>query len=74
MLNSIGILLIAAVILRIEVPLLLQKKHKKEMVVFLFLLFIGISLAILQGFGKPIPNPMELLTFIFKPINNTLFR
>ncbi|MFJ8236167.1 hypothetical protein ACIQ34_10515 [Ureibacillus sp. NPDC094379] len=68
MLKSIGILLVAAVILMIEVPSLLEKKYKKELLVFLILLAIGVGLSITQSFGKPIPNPMDLLTFVFKPL------
>jgi len=69
MIKSIGILLVAAIILRIEVPPLLKKKHKKELFVFLILLAIGVGLGITLGFGKSIPNPLDLLTFILEPIN-----
>ncbi|MEK4715575.1 hypothetical protein [Sporosarcina sp. FSL K6-5500] len=74
MLKIIGILLIVVVIVRFEVPSLLLKKNKKELVVFLLFLSIGTSLGIAQALGKPIPNPMDLLTFILRPINDTLFR
>jgi len=74
MVKVVGILLIVAVILRIEVPSLLQKKYKKELVIFLLFLLIGTSLAIALALGKPIPNPLDLLTFILKPINDVLFR
>lgn len=74
MLKSIGILLIAAIVLWIEVPPLLEKKHKKELLVFSILLAIGVGLGIALGFGQPIPNPMDLLTFIFKPLNNAITR
>ncbi len=74
MLKSIGILLIAAIILWIEVPPLLEKKHKKELLVFSVLLAIGVGLGIALGFGQPVPNPIDLLTFIFKPLNNAITR
>ncbi len=74
MLKVIGILLLVAAIVRFEVPSLLRKKNKKELVVFLLFLFIGTGLGIVQSLGKPIPNPMDLLSFILKPINDTLFR
>ena len=72
MIKSIGILLIAAAILWVEVPPLLEKKYKKELLVFSILLAIGVGISIPQGFGKPIPNPMDLLTFVFKPLNDVI--
>ena len=71
MIKTIGILLIAAVIVWMEVPPLLEKKYKKELLVFSILLAIGVGLSItLFGFEKTIPNPFDLLTFIFKPLND----
>jgi predicted tellurium resistance membrane protein TerC len=72
MLKSIGVLIIAVVIMMIEVPQLLERKSKSELVVFSILLAIGVSLSIAHGFGKAIPNPIELLSLIFKPLNNVL--
>ncbi|WP_397538937.1 hypothetical protein [Rummeliibacillus pycnus] len=73
MIKSIGILLISAAMLWIEVPPLLEKKHKKELLVFSILLVIGVGLSItLFGFDKPIPNPFDFLTFIFKPLNDVI--
>ncbi|MGX2959674.1 hypothetical protein JNUCC23_10480 [Peribacillus sp. JNUCC 23] len=72
MLKSMGILLIATVILLIEVPPLLEKKYKKELLVFSILLVIGVGLSIAQGLGKTIPNPMDLLTYMFKPLNDVI--
>lgn len=72
MLKSIGILLIAATILLIEVPPLLEKKYKKELYVFSTLLAIGVGLSMAQGLGKTIPNPMDLLTFVLKPLNDII--
>ena len=48
MLKSIGILLIAATILWIEVPPLLEKKYKKELLVFAILLAIAVGLSIIH--------------------------
>ncbi|PZX02423.1 hypothetical protein C7437_11115 [Psychrobacillus insolitus] len=72
MLNSLGILLVATVIIIIEVPSLLEKKQKKELIVFSILLIIGVTLSILRAFGINIPNPLDLLTFIFKPMNDLI--
>ena len=72
MLNSLGILLVAAVIIFVEVPPLLEKKQKKELIIFTIILIIGVTLSILRSFGINIPNPLDLLTFIFKPINDLI--
>lgn len=72
MLKSIGILLIAATILWIEVPPLLEKKLKKELLVFAILLAIAVGMSITLGFGKSIPTPLDLLTFVFKPLNDVI--
>ena len=72
MLKSIGILLIAATILWIEVPPLLEKKLKKELLVFAILLAIAVGMSITLGFGKSISNPLDLLTFVFKPLNDVI--
>ena len=72
MLNSLGILLVATVIIFVEVPPLLEKKQKKELIVFTIILIIGVTLSILRSFGINIPNPLDLLTFIFKPMNDLI--
>jgi len=69
MVKSLGIVLIAALILWIEVPTLLKKKQKKELIIFSIFLAFGVTLCIMLGFGIAIPNPLEFLTFIFKPLN-----
>lgn len=70
MLKSIGVLLIAAAIAWFEIPSLLDKKHKKELLVFSILLTIGVVLGMVLGFGKTIPSPMDLLTFLFSMLTN----
>lgn len=70
MMKVIGIFLIATIILMIEVPQLMEKKHKKELLVFSIILAIGVGLSIAQALGKTIPNPMDLLNLVYKPIND----
>ena len=74
MLKSIGILMVAAVILYIEVPTLLEKKHKIELIVFSILLLFGVGLGVAYSFNIQIPNPIDLLTFIYKPLHDVLSR
>lgn len=72
MLKSLGVLLIAAAILYFEVPPLLEKKDKKELLLFLIILLIGVGLSITLAFKKTIPNPLDFLTFVLKPINDLI--
>ena len=72
MLKSLGILLVAAFIVKMEVPALLKTKKKKELILFSVLLAIGVGLGIGKSIGMPIPNPMDFLTFIYKPLNNVI--
>lgn len=72
MLASIGILLTAVLFAFIEIPSLLKKQYIKELVVFFILLFCGTFLSILKVFGVQIPNPVDGITFIFKPISEVV--
>ena len=72
MLKVIGILIIVAAILWMEVPTLKENKLKKELFVFLSLLTIGVALSVAFVLGITIPNPMDLLTFLFKPLISVL--
>ncbi|WP_066370054.1 hypothetical protein [Neobacillus fumarioli] len=72
MLASIGILLTAVLFTFIEIPSLLKKQYKKELVVFCILLLCGTLLSILKVFGVHIPNPVDGITFIFKPISEVV--
>ncbi|WP_438315590.1 hypothetical protein [Sporosarcina sp. FA9] len=74
MFKVMGVLLLVALIARFEVPPLLLKGNKKVLVVFLLFLSIGAGLGIIQALEKTIPNLLDLLTFILKPLNDTLFR
>ncbi|PWA12238.1 hypothetical protein DCC39_07345 [Pueribacillus theae] len=68
MLSLIGILAVTAAIIAIDVPPLLKKKQKKELWAFFILLGFGVTLGILMSFEVNIPNPLEFIHWIFKPI------
>ncbi|USK85839.1 hypothetical protein [Peribacillus asahii] len=67
-----GILLIVAVIIAIDVPPLLRKKLKKELWIFSILLLFGTALSIAQVLNIKIPNPMDWITAIYKPLSDML--
>jgi hypothetical protein len=65
-----GILLIGAIISLIEVPPLVKKKWWREIIVYLILLSVGMTLAILISKDVTIPTPIDLLTKIYSPVTN----
>ena len=69
----IGILFVAGVITYIDVPSMLQKRMIKESVVFLLLLGIAVILSVLEAIRISLPNPLDWLISIHKPMSDMLF-
>ncbi|MEN1937173.1 hypothetical protein AAIE21_16725 [Paenibacillus sp. 102] len=63
-----GIFVIVAVIIAIDVPFLLKEKLKGELWVFSILLLFGTTLSVAQAFNIKIPNPLDWITAIYKPL------
>jgi Na+/melibiose symporter-like transporter len=70
----VGILIISSVIIAIDVPPLVRKKRKKELWIFSTLLLFGTALSIALVSGVQIPNPMDFITWIFKPFSELIGR
>ncbi|MGM0875152.1 MAG: hypothetical protein ACQEWV_10160 [Bacillota bacterium] len=68
----LGVLLVGTLITLYEVPSLIKKKLMKELIVFLILLITGVILSILLSLEIKIPNPYDLIAFIFNPISHFL--
>lgn len=73
MLISVGIVLIAVFIVIIEAPNLKRTKSRKERWLFFVLLLIGVVLGVLQSFQINIPNPMNGIAFIYRPLSDVIF-
>jgi hypothetical protein len=67
-----GILLVAILIIVLEVPPLLEKKQKKELWVFSLLLFLGVGLSIAESLDLNIPNPLDWIAIIYKPLSDLI--
>jgi len=74
MFKVLGILGVSVAIMMIEVPSLLKKGLKKELVLFSVLLLIGVGLSIGNAMHLKIPNPLTGLTVVFKPFSDFIFR
>lgn len=64
---TLGILTITVLIIYFEMPKLLKKGETKTLWTFSILLFVGTALNIAIGLNANIPNPLDLVTVIFKP-------
>ncbi len=68
-----GIVAIAIVIAFLEVPSLLKRRLRKELWVFSILLLLGTGISIAEGAQVKLPNPMDALAFVYKPLIDVLF-
>ena len=66
--DLVVILVVVAVIIAIEVPLMWRRKLIKEMWVFSFLLLFGTFLGIINALNIPVPNPLGWMIFIYNPV------
>lgn len=67
----IGIIVLAISV--IEIPLFKKNKKKKELWTYSIILLVGYSLLVAQTMRVPLPNPLDLITFVYKPISKVLF-
>jgi hypothetical protein len=65
-----GILAVTAVIAMLEVPALWKQKLVKELWIFAILLLTGAGLSFALVMHVNIPNPLDFLTWIYKPISD----
>lgn len=63
-----GIVAAAAFIVFIEAPSLWKKRQIKELWVFSLLLIMGTGIGIAQSMHIPIPNPVDWINYIYRPI------
>lgn len=68
----VGIMAAASLFAWCEVPLLLKAKMKRELWVFSILLFIGTGVCIAVAFEWPIPNPLDIIYLVFRPMSQLL--
>jgi hypothetical protein len=56
-----------------EAPYLIRKKLVKELCIFILLLVFGLVLSILQAVKFPLPNPLDWITAVCKPISEIIY-
>lgn len=68
----VGILTAAVLIALFEVPSLLKRGYKKELWVFSVLLLVATGLCIAKSMDVKIPNPIDWISAVFKPLSDFL--
>ena len=69
----IAFLLVFSIILcLIEIPEMRKRKLQKELKTFSVLLAFGATLAILKSLNVFIPNPSDLIKWVYSPISEVL--
>jgi hypothetical protein len=53
-------------IILLELPRLVRRKMRRELLVFLVLLVLGFGLSLSQLLDLPIPNPAKIIATIFR--------
>jgi hypothetical protein len=67
-LDLVVILIVVAVMIAVEVPLMWRKKLIKELWAFSFLLLLGTFFGIINALHIPVSNPLGWMIFIYKPV------
>ncbi len=64
------VLIFVAALCAYEIPQMLKSKSYRELWTFCIFLAFGVLLAILRSFNITIPNPSDLIAWVFSPISN----
>lgn len=56
----------------IEIPKMLREKLTGELIFFCFLLLMGTVLTVMKGLDIKIPNPSDLLAWIYSPVKGIM--
>ncbi|MGO4270332.1 hypothetical protein AB4Z22_10860 [Paenibacillus sp. TAF58] len=67
-----GIVAVTIAIIMIEVPSLRRKQLRKEIWIFSILLLFGLGLSIAKSLQVKIPNPVDWITVVYKPLSDAL--
>ncbi|MCM3267909.1 hypothetical protein [Paenibacillus elgii] len=67
------VLLATAAIVAIEWRSLMERKLKRELWTFFLLCFVGTSLGVAAALQLNIPNPLDWITALYKPLSNLIY-
>lgn len=70
--NVVGIMATASLFAFFEIPPLLKAKQMKEIWLFFILLLLGTGVCIAVSFDLAVPNPLDLIYWVFNPMSQLL--
>lgn len=68
-----AIVLVGGIIASIEAPALIRNKMTRELWIFAVVLAFAIAVSILHALRVPLPNPLDWITAVFKPVSDYIF-
>ncbi|UKS24084.1 hypothetical protein LOZ80_20835 [Paenibacillus sp. HWE-109] len=71
--SVLGVLIVSLGIFILETKSLWRKQLRKEAWTYSILLFIGVAINITQILHIKLPNPLDAMIFIYKPISDAVF-
>jgi hypothetical protein len=69
----IAIVFVTGGIAAIEIPSLRRQKLKKDLRVFALLLVFGAGLTLADALNAKIPNMLDWITFLYKPLSDLIY-
>jgi hypothetical protein len=67
------IVLVGGIIASIEAPALIRNKMTRELWIFAVVLAIAIAISVLHALRIPLPNPLDWITAVYKPVSDFIF-
>lgn len=68
----LSVLAFSTIVSIIEIPKMLKNRFYKELLAFSVLLAFGTALGILKSLSISIPNPSDLVAWIYSPFSSTM--
>ena len=67
-LSILAVVLFSFVLSIVEIPKMLKQKLYKDLGIFCLLLILGTVLAVLKSLDVEVPNPSDLIAWIYSPL------
>ena len=66
--SLLALILFDAAVCIVEIPKMVQQKLFRELVTFSVLLLLGTAIGVMRCFDLKVPNPSDLMTWVYSPV------